>query len=191
MDAKQRLVEMMESAKKQAEMLVTDLRAAKARLGAFQDSVSAIGSKGADSAALVVARRLQAKAEKESAAVVELEAQIVDANGRVSAFEEAIKLFPRNGDEGDLRPGSQMSRVRDALRLAEKPLTVTEILVAIGVAVDDRKKNSLRGSLAAYAREGRVFSRAPAPDTFGLIEFASDETSAGAGANTKGDDRPT
>ena len=194
MEAKERLLKMMELAKTEAEKLESDLRSAKARSGAFNESVSALGQKGTESAALLVVRRLQDKAKKEQATVAEIEAKIVDARGRVSAFEEAIKLFPKDGDEAELRAGSQMSGVRQALRAHGKPMSLTEILKAIGAVGDDKKRNSLRGSLAGYAREGRVFTKEAAPETFGLIEFgndaSSDEPPAGVGVKEKGGTTP-
>ena len=190
MEAKELLIGMMETERKDAERFQAELRSVKARLGAFSESLAALGPKGSEGATLMVFRRLQDKAKKEQALVADIEAKIVDANGRVSAFEEAIKLFPKEGDEVELRAGSQMSDVRQALRVSGSPMLLTEILKAIGAEGDDKKRNSLRGSLAGYAREGRVFTKEATPDTFGLIEFGNDEPPACGGENPKGDDCP-
>jgi len=182
MEAKERLLKLMDSAIAEVEKLEADLRSAKARLGAFKDSVAAVGPKGQDGTADSVSRRLQEKVKKEQSSVGHIEAAIVDAKGRVSAFEEALRLFPKEGEETELRAGTQLAQVRDILRTHGKAMALTEILKAIGSEGNESKRNSLRGSLAGYARDGRVFTKEPAPDTFGLIEFGnggkSVETSA-------------
>lgn len=180
MEPKERLTKMMETEKSALQQLEGELRTLKARLGAFRDSLQALEPGNENGAAAGVSRRLQDKLKKEQATIEDLEAKIVDANGRVSAFEEALRLFPREGEEVELRAGSQLADARRVLREKGAPLTLVEILVAIGKASDDVKvRNSLRGSLAKYAQEGRVFTKEEAPDTFGLIEFRSETANKG------------
>jgi hypothetical protein len=98
--------------------------------------------------------------------------QISDCEGRLAAFTEAVKIIERKDHDPELRRNSRMEQVREFLRASGKPVALSEILKAIGASEDDEKlKNSLRGSLAGYAREQRVFTKEDEPDTFGLLEF--------------------
>lgn len=65
-----------------------------------------------------------------------------------------------------------MYDVRQVLRTAGHPLPLGEILKALGLEGKADKRNSLRGSLAAYANKGRVFTKGDS-ENFGLIEFDS------------------
>lgn len=174
MEAKERLLKMRDAAELEAQKLEAEIRETRARIGAFNDSVTALGPGAAEGAALSVLRKLQEKVKKEQSSLADLEAKVADARGRASAFEEAVKLFPKEGEDTELRPTSEMHKVREVLRAAGKPMALTEILKAIGAEGDDKKKNSLRGSLASYANKGRVFTKEKQPETFGLIEFRSE-----------------
>ena len=62
----------------------------------------------------------------------------------------------------------------DALKKAGKPLHVNVLLPAIGRGITRADKSAISGTLAAYVRKGDVFTR-PAPNTFGLAEFGSQD----------------
>jgi len=171
MQAKERLSKLKEAAEAEVQKRETDLRSAKAKLSAYEDSVPAFDGNGEDGVAMSVLRRFQEKVKREQANVLEIEAALIDAKGRVAGFEEVLRMFPKEGEESELRAGSQMFDVRELLRSNGKPMTLTEILKAIGAEGDEKKRNSLRGSLASYANKGRVFTKEEAPETFGLIEF--------------------
>jgi len=173
-EPKEQLVKMMESAESDVGKLEIDLRSSKARLATFKEAASL--SQGAPAG---VCRKMKDKVRREEETIAEIGARIIETKARISALEEALKLFPKDGEGTELRPGSQMADIREVLRAAGKPMTLAEILKAIGAEGDDGKRNSLRGSLASYAREGRVFRKEDAPETFGLIEFAAE----GAGKN--------
>jgi len=179
MQAKEQLEKMVEDAKADVEKLGFELRSAKARLKAFQESGSVVEAAGADGAAQTVFRRLGDKVRKEQTAIAEIETKVVDATARVSALEEALKLFPKEGETSDLRAGTQMAEVQAVLRAHGKAMSLAEILKAIGAAGDEGKRNSLRGSLASYARDGRVFTKEDGSDTFGLIEFGTEASVKG------------
>lgn len=179
MEAKECLLKIMATAEDDVRRLEAELRAAKARLGAFNESVTALGPSAVEGTARSVLRRLQDKVRKEESSLAELEAAIVDAQGRVSAFEEAIRLFPKEGEDTELRAGSEMHKVREVIRGAGKAMALTEILRALGAEGDDKKRNSLRGSLASYANKGRVFTKEEQSETFGLIEFRSETAKKG------------
>jgi hypothetical protein len=65
-----------------------------------------------------------------------------------------------------------MARTQEILKKSGKPLHVNEILTLLGKGSDRKTKESLTGSLAAYARKGQVFQKV-APNTFGLVEMDS------------------
>jgi hypothetical protein len=171
---------MMRDAETELEKLTSELGSANGRLKGFRVSGTVVGEGGEDAATKVVFRRLLDKIGKEELLIEGIKGKINDAEGRISAFEEAIKLFPKPGEDGDLRAGSQMAEVRDALQTHGKPMALADILKAIGHEGDDKKRNSLRGSLASYAREGRVFTKEDGSDTFGLLEFKSENGENGS-----------
>jgi hypothetical protein len=110
--------------------------------------------------------------KKEDQASAELANKIADAEGKISAFDEVIKLLPKDPAQSrDLRPGSELGKVRDLIRAKGRALTLDEILLGLNCQCDDKKRNSLRGSISNYARDARVFTKEAAPDTFGLIEL--------------------
>lgn len=172
MSAKERLQELLEAEKATVTRLEQDLRSSRAKLGALQQSVEVINGDDTTGAAT---RKIQALVRKEAAAVTDSEQRLMDAAGRISAFEEAIKVLPKEGEVSELRPGSQLAEIRDMIRGEGKPMTLREILERKGWEHDEGKRNSIRGSISGYAREGRVFTKEEAPDTFGLIEFRKGE----------------
>jgi hypothetical protein len=115
---------------------------------------------------------------KKQQEIVELELQIRDAKSYLQALQDSLKFVPRdatsNGDSTDanLRPGTSLSKAREAIRKTGKPMHINDLLVAIGRAVDKKNKVSLAGSLSNYARKQEIFTKT-APNTFGLKEFDS------------------
>ena len=82
----------------------------------------------------------------------------------------AISLFSVSLASGQDLPPNLVGKARDAIQKAGHPLYVTDLLAAIGKDPDDKdNKTSLSGSLAAYVRDGKIFTR-PEPNTFELIE---------------------
>jgi len=165
--AKKKLVEMMEAAKLEVQRLELELRSCNSRIKAFEEASAATSQ---DKGALQVFRKLESKIKSERQSFTEIEQNLHDAKGRVSAFDEAIKMFPKDGEESELRATSKMFKIQTLLKNTGKPLSLTDILKGIGEEGDDAR-NSIRGSLAGYARDGRVFTKEEAPDTFGLIAF--------------------
>jgi hypothetical protein len=85
-----------------------------------------------------------------------------------------LKLLQKSDGSGtlkDLRPGSELAKVRDLIRVAGKPLGLAEILAALGFPTDRKKLISLRGTLRGYVKAGRIFTKEEAADVFGLLEF--------------------
>ena len=166
-------MEMMENEQKAVTALQGELRTAKARIAGLQASLPAFD----DAAAR---RKLGDNINKEGQVITELEHRITDSEGKISAFDEAIKLLPKDHAQSrDLRPGSELAKVRDLIRAKGQPLTLDDILRGLNYECDDKKRNSLRGSLSNYARDGRIFTKEDAPDTFGLLELENGSESKG------------
>lgn len=115
--------------------------------------------------------------EKKQAEIGEYHDRIREATAYLQGLQDTLKLIPKEDDSGgaqevSLRHGSNIAKARDAIRAANRPLHVTEILKAIGQPNDNRHRVALGGSIAAYARKGSIFTKT-APNTFGLLEFAS------------------
>jgi hypothetical protein len=155
-----------------------ELRTHLGRASGFQISLAAL--KGDESpAVLSLKRKIQDKIDEESGLVDGVKLRLAEAVARKSAFDETVKFLPKTGSGGnlkDLRPSSELFKVREILRAAGKPLTLDEILQKIGRAEGEKRDEksrriSFRGSLRGYAKDGKFFTIEEAPDTFGLLEF--------------------
>ena len=119
-------------------------------------------------------KELERKTQRKLAEIDELKSQISLATSYLQALEDTLKLVPRDGAAKPagklLRPGSNLSKAREAIKKAGKPLRVNELLEAIGKPATRNNRSGLSGSIGAYYRRGEIFTR-PAPNTYGLIEF--------------------
>lgn len=142
--------------------------------------------------------QLEKKIENKFRDIEEMELILREQRAFLAGMQEALKGLPKdNGDERKsgqiLRPGSDMAKARDYLKLVGTPLYITEILKGIGKELTKKHRISVGGSLSMYARKNEIFSKT-APNTFGLIEFdnrADDEPPEGFGTmeeseNTEG-----
>jgi hypothetical protein len=149
-----------------------------ARLDGFKISLQTLT--GDETPAVIsLKRKLQDKIEEECDLIKNVKSRLSEAEARKSAFDETVKLLPKtaaNGNLKDLRPSSELFKVREAIRQAGRPLSLDEILQNIPGAESDKRDEksrriSLRGSLRGYAKDGKFFTIEAAPDTFGLTEF--------------------
>jgi hypothetical protein len=105
-----------------------------------------------------------------------LELQIREARAYVQAIQDSMKLLPKDGSNGateyTLRPGTDLAKTRDILKLVGAPMPVSEILKALNKPIDKKHRTSLAGTLSAYARDQKIFVKTK-PNTFGLIEFGN------------------
>ena len=124
--------------------------------------------------------KVQKEIEKKQEEVRGLEGQILACNVYIQAFQDTLKMIPKDQEpsstEVTLRHGSLVAKARDVIRSAGKPLHVGEILAAMGKPEGKKNRLGLSGSLSAYVRDGKIFTR-PGPNVFGLIELS------GNGAN--------
>lgn len=111
--------------------------------------------------------------------ILSLRTQVREAASYVQALEDALKLLPRDGGDFTapapqdpiLRPGSAVAKVKDLLEKAGRPMHINELLTALGKPLDTTTRSGLSGSISAYVRDGKIFTR-PAPNTFGLKGMA-------------------
>jgi hypothetical protein len=117
-------------------------------------------------------QKLIAKKQEE---IDSLQVQIREANVYIQALQDSMKLLPKDGNGGadyTLRAGTDLAKARDVLKAFGAPMPVAEIVKALGKPNDIKHRTSLAGTLSAYARDGKVFSKT-APNTFGLLDFSN------------------
>lgn len=126
-----------------------------------------------------IQREIERRAEKKRQEIASLKQQLNTAETYLEALQDTLKLLPREGDKDVvLRPGSDLAKARDFIKVHGRPQHVTDILKGIGKEVNKPNKISLSGSLGGYVRRGILFTK-PAPNTFSLIELEdSQETKA-------------
>lgn len=121
---------------------------------------------------MAIRKKLEDRIRRKEQEITRLEKELTEARAYIQGLQDSLKMLPKeNGAEESgttIRPGSLVGRARDALRERGKSMHVNELLDALGV--DRKRRNSLAGQLAAYARRGETFVRT-APNTYGLLEW--------------------
>ncbi len=105
--------------------------------------------------------------------IANLELQIRESRAYIQAMQDSLKLLPKDGNglaEYTLRAGTDLAKTRDIMKVVGSPMPIADILKALGRPNDKKHRTSLAGTLSAYARDGKVFTKT-APNTFGLLEF--------------------
>jgi hypothetical protein len=118
-------------------------------------------------------RKIDDKVSKEEEDTQETRHKIEEIKARLEAFEETKKLLNKDIDDdasNDLRAGSDLFKMREAIRKTSAPMTASALLLALGKEDTTEKRNSLRGSIGRYAKVNRIFVKT-APNTFGLVEL--------------------
>jgi hypothetical protein len=85
--------------------------------------------------------------------------------------------LPKDSDDSSqaqLRPGTDLAKAYEALRLEGKALHVLELLKRIGKEPTHKNRVSLSGSIGLYVRRKQFFAR-PAPNTFAAIADGSEQ----------------
>ena len=105
---------------------------------------------------------------------LEMDFQISEARGAISALEEAMKHFPKEDIDGDparsLRAGSTAHRIYKILKKHGEPMRIEAILEAMGKSTDAKTQQATASQLNSYIRNERIFWR-PVANTFGLKEW--------------------
>ncbi len=118
-------------------------------------------------------KELEKKIERKLSEISDWEHSIDEARAFVDGLREALKMCPPDDDQpvsDTLRPGSDMEKVRNILRVFGVPAPIDSIVKQMGKNYTDSMKAGLAGSLSSYAKKRKVFTKT-APKTFGLIEF--------------------
>jgi len=121
-----------------------------------------------------LAKELDKKIEKKAEEIKDLEHKLGQARAYLQALHDMRRMIPREAAaaaEVVLRPGSDIAKVREFLQNEGKPLHVDDLLKRLGKQVSKGTKAALSGSLAAYVRDGKIFTKT-GPNIFGLLEFA-------------------
>lgn len=103
-----------------------------------------------------------------SSAQVSLDLSIDVHDTKKARDTKKVRVHPR---KGKFSSKSSVGQSVAVLRESSVPLHVEEIVSRIKRRGLDVKKTSLSSTLARFSKEGRVFFRAPQPNTFGLVEW--------------------
>ena len=116
-----------------------------------------------------IADELRRRIDKKKRELEKLELDLRDGQAYLRGLEDTWRLLEGEA-EASLRSGSDLAKTQDIIRKAGHPLHINEVLVALGKPADKKTKESLSGSLAAYARDRRVFTKV-GPNKFGLLDM--------------------
>jgi hypothetical protein len=121
-----------------------------------------------------IRREFEKRIEKKRQEIADLERAIAEAKAYMQALMDALKILPKDAEDGveeplsALRSGSDLQLAAELIKTKGRPLHIDEILAGISKPVTKESKASLSTSLSAYARKSVIFTR-PMPNTFGLI----------------------
>ncbi len=169
--AKDELAKRCREAQSELDKVRTRLREAKSRASVFDEAITLLdGAYESDT----IHRKLEDKIRKEKASINNLRESVIDLEGRIAAFEETIKLFDVDAIDQptDLRPNTDLFRVREILQKAKRPLDLGTLLTELGKEDSTGNRNSLRNSLSRYTKQNRIFVKV-AQNTFDLVESES------------------
>jgi hypothetical protein len=123
---------------------------------------------------------LNQKIAKKNHEIQALEEKVKGARAYLQALLDLKKEIGRSDAESEpgdvtVKSGSIIDLAKEAIILADRPLTLDEIISAIGREPTRESRASVSGSLSAYVRRDEVFTR-PAPSVFGLKELGHDRS---------------
>lgn len=124
--------------------------------------------------------QLERKIESKRKEISALRNDLQQAETYVAAWEEALKMLPREvpgaplqagaSQLPPLRPGTAIAHAREAIITKNMPMHIADLVLAIGKENTKPNRLALAGTLASYSKEGRLFVRTD-PNTFGLLEL--------------------
>ena len=118
-------------------------------------------------------------------AIQERQAMIARLQEEIAALKRVRPILTTDTTEGQLpliptsppsrraksKPNSDASLAAKAMREAEKPLSITDIMAYLVRKGKRSRKGSVVSTLAKMAKRGQVFYRCVQPNTFGLLEW--------------------
>ena len=152
----------IEKAETDLQVRLSDLVGCHARLKVFQDALQSCLEGGS------IAKKIEEKIEQERDTEAKIQKSITEFNATISALEDIKRILIKPDKQFALRPSSELFRVEQFIRSKGGPAHLDDIMRGIGVEGEEKKK-SLRGSLRAYARDGKIFENGPMVDSFSLI----------------------
>lgn len=121
-----------------------------------------------------IRRKIESNIRRKEEEIQELTDKLRAAQSYVQALQDTLKQLPKDaseyGSETYVRAGSKVAKALEVLKKNNKPMHVLEILKALGEEETRDNRASLSGSLGAYVRDGKIFTR-PGPNMFGLAEW--------------------
>lgn len=122
--------------------------------------------------------RIEERLRRKESEIQGLEEKLKAGRVYVQALRDVLRLLDKDEPSPPsleepvdaLRSGSSVALARDVILRNGGPMHVNDILVAIGKEPSRETQASLIGSISAYVRRGKIFTR-PAPNTFGLLEL--------------------
>ena len=127
---------------------------------------------------MTIRRKIEANIKKKEEEIQRLRDELRAAEAYVQALQDTLRQLPKEGSgtEGEitLREGSVVAKTLEVLKKSKKPMYVGDILTALGKEITKETRASLSGSLGAYVRDRKIFTR-PKPNVFGLIEWEQPE----------------
>jgi len=170
MPAKDAIEKLRRDAEAKLAELRVAVRSAKGRAQGFEEAAKLLET---DETQGSIRKKLEDKARRERQSAEEAEGRIHEAEALISAYEDTLKLFAKEADDQsapELRPGSELFRVREYIQQLGKPADMADLLKHLGKIDNAETRNSLRGSIGRYARTGSIFVKT-APNQFGLISL--------------------
>lgn len=123
--------------------------------------------------------RIEERLRRKEAEMLGLEEKLKSTRVYVQALRDVLSMLDvpasepvtaEETEESVLRPGSAVALARDVILRRGEPMHVNDILLAMGRESTRETQASLIGSISAYVRRDKIFTR-PAPNTFGLAEL--------------------
>jgi len=122
-------------------------------------------------------RNIERLIQKSEHEIFEMVKAIDMKSAYIQGLRDTLKYLPKEADPGGapvaLRAGTDLAKAYEAIRKAGKPLHVLDLVKALGKEPTKKNRISLSGSIGFYVRRNQFFTR-PAPNTFGVAEFADD-----------------
>jgi hypothetical protein len=157
--------------------LISMTGASDGRVKGFEESIEVLKR---DPSSGYLVKKLQDKIKKEKEEMEAVRSCIHELKAKCQAFDEALKLIEKGEDAGihELRKDSELARIQEAIRMLGDPMTVDDMLSLLKKEDTRGNRNSIRGSVARYAREGKIFVQT-GPGTFGLLELGHKKPESG------------
>lgn len=122
---------------------------------------------------MVLRAKLEKRIKEKEAEINILELRLREARAYLQATQDALRLLVKTHGEQKaigVRPGSILDQAFNILKEANRPMKIMDLLNALGKEQTHENRQSLVGSVGAYARKGRLFTKT-GPNTFGLLEW--------------------